>query len=194
MKLKCREECKTRKSNIMTIEVDSDLELRLLEQSDSIHIFNTIDSQRKYLGKWLPFVEFTNELSDTEKFVESVVNASEERFEYTFTIRKRKEFVGVIGFKDTNRVNKKSEIGYWLSESHQKEGIITKSVDTLCGFAFNELNLNRIQIKCAVDNTPSIKIPKRLGFKFEGIERQGELLTGNIFTDLEIYSKLKSDK
>lgn len=35
---------------------------------------------------------------------------------------------------------------------------------------------------------------KQLGFKFEGIERQGELLTGYIYTDLEIYSKLKFDK
>ncbi len=37
-------------------------------------------------------------------------------------------------------------------------------------------------------------ITKRLGFVLEGIERQGELLTGGIYTDLEICSKLKSDK
>lgn len=54
--------------------------------------------------------------------------------------------------------------------------------------------MNRIQVKCALENKSSINIPKRLGFKFEGIERQGELLTGNIFTDLVVYSKLKSDK
>ena len=29
--------------------------------------------------------------------------------------------------------------------------------------------------------------------RFEGIERDGELLTGNVFTDLEVYSKLKND-
>ncbi|MFO8236199.1 MAG: GNAT family protein, partial [Bacteroidales bacterium] len=85
-------------------------------------------------------------------------------------------------------------IGYWLSEHHQKQGIITKSLDKLCDFAFNKLAINRIQIKCAVENKASIKIPMRLGFKFEGIERQGELLTGNMYTDLEVYSKLKCDK
>ena len=177
----------------MTIKIDSTLELRQLELSDSADIFRTIDSQRTYLGKWLPFVAYTKELKDTENFVHSVVNASKDKFEYVFTIRKRNEFVGVIGFQDTDKLNKKTEIGYWISEKYQKEGIVTKSVQKLCDFAINNQGLNRIQVKCAIDNKPSIKIPKNLGFKFEGVQRNGGLLAGNVFTDLEVYSKLKSD-
>ncbi|WP_321281553.1 GNAT family protein [Marinifilum fragile] len=179
---------------MIIIKVDTEIELKQIEQSDSKAIFEMIDSQREYLGKWLPFVEFTKEVSDTDKFVHSVVNAPKERFEYVFVIRIKNEFVGLIGFKDTDKPNQKTEIGYWLSEKHQKQGIITKSVEKLCDFAFNKQGINRIQIKCAVGNKPSIKIPQRLGFKFEGVERDGELLTGNVCTDLEIYSKLKSDK
>lgn len=74
-----------------------------------------------------------------------------------------------------------------------REGVITKSVNKLCEFAFRELEINRIQIKCAVGNIPSKNIPKRLGFVFEGIEREGELLSGGIYTDIEVYSKLKSE-
>lgn len=182
------------KNNSIVIKIDSEIELRQLELRDSIDIFETIDSQRDYLGKWLPFVAFTKEISDTKEFVDSIINAPKERFELVFTIRKQNKFIGLIGFKDTDRSNNKTEIGYWLSEKYQKQGIITRSVEKLCDFAFNKLDINRIQIKCAVGNQSSIKVPQRLGFKFEGIERDGELLTGNIFTDLEIYSKLKSDK
>jgi ribosomal-protein-serine acetyltransferase len=178
----------------MVIKIDTETELKQVGKTDSADIFKTIVSQREYLGKWLPFVEFTKEISDTEKFVDSIVNAPEDRFEYVFVIKKKNEFVGLIGFKDTDKLNKKTEIGYWLSQQHQKQGIMTKSVDKLCEFAFNQQGINRIQIKCAVGNKLSINIPQRLGFKFEGIERQGELLTGNVFTDLEIYSKLKNDK
>ena len=178
----------------MIIKVNSEIQLKELEQSDSRDIFNTIDSQREYLGKWLPFVSFTKEISDTEKFVDSVINAPKEHFEYVFAIKKEDEFVGLIGFKDTDRLNNKTEIGYWLSEKHQKQGIVTNSVEKLCDFAFNKLNINRIQIKCAVENRSSINIPQKLGFKLEGIERQGELLSDGNYTDLAIYSKLKSDK
>ncbi len=178
----------------MIIKVDNEIELKQLEQSDSIDIFKMIDNQREYLGKWLPFVASTKELSDTEKYVDSVVNATEDRFEYVFVIIKCKKNAGLIGFKDTDKLNKKTEIGYWLSEKYQKQGIVTKSVDKLCDFAFNKLGINRIQIKCAVENMPSKNIPKKSGFRFEGIERQGELLKDGFYTDLEIYSKLKSDK
>jgi len=177
----------------MKIKVDEETELRQLCHSDAADIFEVIDKQRSYLGKWLPFVAFTKEISDTEKFVDSIVNASKDRFECVFTIRKQDAFVGLIGFKDTDRINKKTEFGYWLSEEYQGQGIITKSVAKLCDFAFNELSINRIQIKCAVENKASSNVPKRLGFRFEGTERQGELLTGNVFTDLEVYSKLKGD-
>ncbi len=179
---------------MLRIKIDAEIELKQIELSDSRDIFRTIDRQREYLGKWLPFVEFTKEISDTEKFVNSVVNAPEERFEYVFVIRKQNEFIGLIGFKDTDKLNKKTEIGYWISEKFQKQGIVTKSVDKLCDFAFNKLGINRVQIKCAVENKRSIKIPQKLGFKFEGIERDGERLTGSLFTDVEIYSKLKCDK
>lgn len=178
----------------MTIEVDKEIKLTQLEQSDAKDIFETIDSQREYLGRWLPFVAFTREISDSEQFVDSVVNAPGERFEYLFAIRKKDQFMGLIGFKDTDRVNRKTEIGYWLSEKCQKQGIVTKSVDRLCDFAFQQLGINRIQIKCAVENQSSSNIPKRLGFKLEGVERQGELLTGGVYTDLEVYSKLKSEQ
>jgi ribosomal-protein-serine acetyltransferase len=177
----------------MTLEVDDKIELRRLELSDSKDIFEVISSEREYLGKWLPFVEYTKKIADTEGFVSAVVNAPPDQSEFVFTIRKGSEFVGLIGFKDTDRQNKKTEIGYWLSEKHQKQGIVTKSVARLCDFAFQEQGINGIQIKCAVNNSASINIPRRLGFKLEGIERQGELLSGGIYTDLVIYSKLKSD-
>jgi len=56
-----------------------------------------------------------------------VVHAPKEKFEYVFTIRKYGEFFGLIGLKETDKQNKKTEIGYWLSllpastiKSHEK--------------------------------------------------------------------------
>lgn len=177
----------------MNLIIDSNIQLRTLELSDTNDIFNTINNQRAYLGKWLAFVQNTKKISDTESFVKSVIEKPKERKEFTFTIRKQDEFIGLIGLDPTDTLNKKTEIGYWISKTHQKNGIVTKSVLRLCDFAFNELALNRVTIKCAEHNEPSKSIPKRLGFKFEGIERDAELDSENNFRSLEIYSKLKSD-
>ena len=178
----------------MILNVDKNIVLKQLELTDTPDIFNTIDTQREHLGPWLPFVETTKQLSDTHAFVESVVNSPKDRMEYTFTIRVNGRMAGLIGFKDTDRANRKTEIGYWLSRDFLGRGIMSRSVSTLCDFAFRELDMNRIQIKCALANTPSRNIPQRLGFKLEGIERAGELLTGGVFTDMAVYSRLRGDE
>lgn len=177
----------------MNLSIDKEIELRQLRLSDAENIFVTINNQRAYLGKWLPFVEFTKELKDTKAFILSLINAPKTTFEYVFTIRQNEQIIGLIGFKSTDHTNKKTEIGYWLSEDAQGQGIVTKSVQQLCKFAFGELGMNRIQIKCALENTASTNIPKKLDFKLEGTERAGELLSGGIYTDLLVFSKLKED-
>ncbi len=177
----------------MLLKVDNKTELRILEIADISDIFNTIDTQRDYLGEWLPFVSSTNELSDTEDYVKSVINAINFLAEQTFTIQVNGEFAGIIGYKDTDWANKRTEIGYWLSEKFQRRGIMTRSVEKLCEYAFIDMDLNRVQIKCAVGNVRSKRIPIRLGFKLEGVERDGELLSNGKFTDIEIYSKLRNE-
>jgi len=179
--------------DIITIPVTEEILLKLIEISDAEDIFRTIDSQREYLGKWLPFVYFTREVEHTRKYIRLLLDFPRELREFVFVIHYNGEFAGLTGFKGTDRQNRKTEIGYWLSECFQKRGIVTESVKALARFAYNDLDINRIQIKCAVGNIPSRNIPRRLGFKFEGVERDGELLTGGIFTDLEVYSKLKNE-
>lgn len=178
---------------VKPISVNDDILLKPLELKDTADIFHAINTQRSYLGQWLPFVAFTHEPQDTQAFVESVLDAPEERREVVFTIRYKDEFAGIIGLKDTDRINHKTEIGYWLSETFQKKGIITQSVLALLRLAFEEMNLKRVQIRCAVGNTPSLHIPRKLGFVFEGIERAGELLTSGEYADLEVYSMLREE-
>ncbi|WP_430412000.1 GNAT family N-acetyltransferase [Kordia sp.] len=176
------------------IKVDDTIVLKKLELTDAPAIFNIIDSQRIYLGKWLPFVAFTKELTDSEQFVANVLNTPIQKLEFTYAIRKDDILIGIIGNKNTDKLNKKTEIGYWLSKDFQGQGIITKSVTKLCSFIFNKLRFNRVEIKCAVGNAPSSNVPKRLGFTFEGIERQGEWIKENVYYDVEVYSKLKSER
>ena len=176
------------------IEIREDVFLKELEIEDAEHIFKAIDSQREYLGKWLPFVEFTKSVKDSLDYVNSVVTMPEECKEYQFSVFCGGDFAGLVGFKGTDRLNRKSEIGYWLREEFQGSGIITDSLRALIKFGFSELNLNRIQIKCAPDNVKSNNIPKRLGFSFEGVERDSEFVHEGVFRDANVWSLVKKDK
>ena len=173
------------------IVVDANIRLKEIGLEDTEVIFNTIINERDYLGEWLPFVELTREISFTRCFVEGYLNSDKK--DLTCAIFYQNQFVGLIGLKDTDFDNKKTEIGYWLSEPYQHKGIITNSCKSLINFIFDKMNINRVQIKVAKGNMKSQRIPKRLGFKREGIERDGELHSRG-FVDLVIFSLLKADR
>ena len=172
--------------------VNDKIHLDLLKNSHAGLIFETIENNRSFLRKWLPFVDQTRKLHDTQVFVRQMTKNQNKNQDYIYTIWYMGACGGVVGFIDTDPVNNKTEIGYWLAEKMQGMGIVTLSVKKLIDFAFRNLERNRIQIKVATGNTKSAAIPRRAGFVFEGIERHGER-NGNCFQDLEVYSMLRNE-
>ena len=177
--------------NITELIVDHNIVLKILDINDSQIIFDAIDTNRYHLRKWLPFIDATRTVNDTRAFVKSIVEDIERRQE-VFTIWFNDSFCGLAGIKEIDFLNRKAEIGYWLVENATGKGIMIKSVDKVIQFVFDELEMNRIQIRCGVGNTKSSAIPKKLGFFFEGVERQGERFHTK-YIDLEVYSMLKSE-
>ncbi len=179
-------------THVIEIPVYEDLLLREVTLDDAPAIFKLIDSNRNYLEKWLPFVKHSKRVSDTEAFIKSV-SENNNLSEIVFTIIYKQQYAGIIGFKDIDYANLKLEIGYWLIESLQHKGIMVRSCTALINYAFKIMQMNRIQIKVGIGNKRSNNIPKKLGFTYEGTERDGEQLGPDQFRDLEVYSLLRRE-
>ena len=179
--------------NETTIEISTALSLKEVVLSDATAIWQAIDSHRDYLRTWLPFVDRLSKIEDEETFLRSVLEVPYPERNLTFIIEAGGKLAGLIGFVTTDRLNHRTEIGYWLLPEYQKKGIMTACVKRLCQWAADQREMNRIQIKCAVGNRPSNAIPLRLGFIFEGIEREGDLLASGYYADINVYSILKKE-
>lgn len=177
---------------MQSIIVSNEILLERLNEADAPVIFYAIDQNRAHLGKWLPFVEYTKTVADSEKFIKTVISQREETRNEVYTIWFKGEFAGVIGFHNTDRVNEKTEIGYWLISEMTGRGIVTRACKVIVGIAFEMMWMNRVTIRCAVGNPESENVAVRLGFKFEGIERSGERYHDQFF-DLKVFSLLKND-
>ena len=175
-----------------SIVVSNEILLERIRISDAETIFTAIDQNRSHLGAWLPFVNITKEPNDSEVFISKVIASRDETLNEVYTIWYKGDFAGIIGFHNTDRVNEKTEIGYWLISEMTKKGIIARSCRSLIQLAFEKMGMNRIMIRCAVGNTQSEKIPSRMGFTFEGIERNGERFNDH-FLDLKVFSLLKRE-
>lgn len=174
------------------LRVNDDLHLEKVKLSHAGLIFDTIEQNRQFLRRWLPFVDQTRSPDDSRKYVQLLLSEQERNRNEVFTIWYKGEFAGLAGFKEMDFINHKTEIGYWLAEKMQGKGIMSKAVWKMIDYGFRNLNFNRIQIKVAAGNAKSAAIPARLGLFFEGTERSGEYHTDRYF-DLQVFSILKAE-
>lgn len=173
-------------------EIDDGLVLRLLEPRHAQALFNLVDRNREHLGIWFPWVELTKTVADSETFIRSQLEKFVRDNGFQLGIWLNDELVGSIGLNYIIKEFRCTEIGYWLGEEYGGRGMMTKACRHLCGYLFTELNLNRIEIRCAETNVKSRKVPERLGFTLEGKLRQmGYTREGLV--DYLIYSLLKSE-
>lgn len=177
---------------MQSITVSNEILLERIQINDAATIFHAIDQNRSHLGEWLPFVDFTREIKDSEAFIRTIVLQREETLNEVYTIWFKGEFGGLIGFHNTDRVNEKTEIGYWLIREMTGHGIIHRACLELTALAFEKMGMNRITIRCAIGNNASEKVALQSGFTFEGIERSGQR-HHDLFFDLKVFSFLKRD-
>lgn len=174
------------------LEVDESITLRLLEPSDAKELFKVMDQSRSSLSRWLPWVNTNETWKDTRMFIDISLRQLERDESMQMGIWFQDKLVGVIGFYHIDRDNRTVAIGYWLGEKYWGRGIMTRACRTMVNAAFYEQGFNRVEIRCATGNEASKGIPKRLGFVYEGQERQGQRIH-NQFVDLEIYSVLAKE-
>jgi len=180
------------KWNMFQASVRAGVDLRILEERHAPTVFGLVDQDREYLREWLPWVDATHAQDDTLSFIRSALERFAANNGFAAGIWNHDQFAGVVGTHKVDWLNRKVEIGYWLGQSFQGQGIVTDACRVVVTHMFRELDLNRVEIHCAVKNGKSAAIPKRLGFTLEGTLREGILVQGR-FHDLLVFGMLKRE-
>ncbi|MCH5715002.1 GNAT family N-acetyltransferase [Niabella hibiscisoli] len=176
----------------MILPVNENTTLVFNEANHAAALFAVVDTNRPHLSRFLPWVPYMLSVADMERYLVKCENLNREGLDTSFNIFHQGEIVGRIGLSYINRSNKSANIGYWLAEKAQGKGIIINAAKQLLGLGFEQLDLNRIEIKAATTNERSKAIPEKLGFSFEGILREAEWVNNELL-DLRLYALLRSD-
>lgn len=171
------------------MQLNEEVSLKLLEMEDAEEIFALVDESREYLREWLPWVDHMKTEKDYEPVIEMWLKQFSSHDGYQAGILYNGNLAGMVGFHGIDWSNKKASIGYWLAKNFQGNGIMTTAVKGLIDQAFQEYELNRVEIQCGVENKKSRAIPERIGFKQDGIIRDAEYLYDH-FHDTILYSLL----
>jgi len=160
--------------------------------SHSEELFLLIHGNREYLRCWLPWVDGVTSEEDTSGFISKAVTQRESGLGPNYFVMLNGEMAGMAGFHPIDWRNRNAEVGYWIGEKFTGKGLATASVARLLQEGFDQLNLNRIEIRCASGNLSSIAVARRLGLVYEGTLREEEWLYRR-FVDHHVYSILQRE-
>lgn len=160
------------------IEVEDRLSLRSFVLADAGDLHALVDRNLEHLREWLGWVDLDHSVEGKRGFIEGCRAQYESGTGLQLALVDGEELIGVLGFNTIDSLNRQAEIGYWLSAERGGSGVMTRSVRALVEHGFGPLELHRQVIRAATGNVRSRAIAERLGFAFEGIEREAELING----------------
>jgi RimJ/RimL family protein N-acetyltransferase len=130
--------------------------------------------------RWLEWCHPGYALADAEWWCNSRAALAAAGQEYSFAISAPDGgFLGGCGLNQINTVHRIANLGYWVRTSATGRGVATEAVRQLRRFAFENTNLVRLEIVCAVGNQASQRVAEAAGAFREGVLRSRLIVHGS---------------
>lgn len=100
---------------------------------------------------------------------------------------------GTITLQFWRKSAKSIELGADLHKEYWNKGYTTEFTKAAIDYAFNKLDINRVELRCNPKNIASNRIAEKFGFTFEGTLREYIFIEGKGFDDESVFSLLKQE-
>jgi RimJ/RimL family protein N-acetyltransferase len=101
-------------------------------------------------------------------------------------------FVGWCGLTRWNPDYRSASMGYCLDDAAWGQGFATEAAGALLEWAFDTLELNRVQAEADTRNVASARVLEKLGFVREGTLREDCVVNGEV-SDSWVYGLLRRE-
>lgn len=157
------------------VEFSSQLHAAAMESLDTV-------------GRWMPWCYPERTESEGLEWYRTCEDNWRTGAEYEFSaFAPSGEYLGAGGLNQFNRVHNFANLGYWVRQSRQGQGIAPRIAGLIADFGFRALHLARIEIVVGEENYSSRRVAEKVGAAFEGIARRRILLHG-VSIDAAMYS------
>ncbi|WP_027468230.1 GNAT family N-acetyltransferase [Deefgea rivuli] len=168
----------------------ANLIIRPFIASDAADFVAAVHESMMSLGRWLPWCHAEFSEQDALGWFAHCEQTRTTGSAYSLGIFSAdgRELIGGVGLNEIIRHNRSSaNLGYWVRESRQRQGIATQAIQMISQFGFQELDLLRIEIVAIDSNTASNAAAKKSGAQFECLARNRLILNGVAHT-AAVYS------
>jgi ribosomal-protein-serine acetyltransferase len=174
---------------LFSYRIDEHTELRLLEPHHSEQLFGLVTANHSHISEWMFWLGEDYSIEDARRHIRKALERFANSDGFEAGIWQNGGLAGCIRINYIDWKHKSTEIGYWVGASFQGQGLATKACRAVIEYAFAELMINRVEIRCIDENERSRAIPERLGFTVEGVIRQARWRKDH-YVDLVVYGML----
>jgi ribosomal-protein-serine acetyltransferase len=170
------------------------ISIRRFEPDDVASLFWAARESMEQLQQWMAWCRADYSLDDTLAFVSACDQDWEADRKYSFAIYDQTDgtLMGSVGLSGVNRVHSLANVGYWVRSSCTGRGAASVGVRLAALFAFEQLQLNRLELLIALGNHASIRVAEKVGAQREGVLRDRLRLQGRAVSAV-IYSLVARD-
>lgn len=178
-----------------TLELaDGRLYLRPWQASDAAALFAAARESIGSVGRWLPWCHDGYRLEDAVAWIAHCRSGWHAGAHFAFPIfdAGSGDLLGGIGLNQYHRLHRSANLGYWIRQSRQQQGIAVAAAALVAAFGFEQLGLIRIEIVALPDNQPSRRTAEKIGARFEAIARRRLWANGQAH-DAAVYGLIRDD-
>jgi ribosomal-protein-serine acetyltransferase len=151
----------------------SDLILRPFSDSDAEEFTYAVLESVESVGNWMPWCSSDYTVENALAWFAACRTERENgtAFEFGIFCESSGEFIGGAGINEIRQQHKLCNLGYWVRQSRQRQGVASRCVQALSAYAFHELGLYRVEIVVAVGNVASEGVAFKSGALRENVSR-----------------------
>ncbi|QIZ50903.1 N-acetyltransferase [Dickeya zeae] len=170
------------------------LSLRPIMPSDAVALFDAIRESIESVGRWLPWCVPDYDLPMAQSWITFCEQLRREgtAFDLVITDRTTGDLLGSIAINNISKAYRLGNIGYWVRQSAQGQGVVPEALREVVPFGFGTLGLTRLEIIAAEENHASRQVAKKIGAHFEGLLRNRIIIHDQPVT-AALYSLIPGD-
>lgn len=157
------------------LEVDREVSLVLAEERHAPALAALGSRNRARLAEVEPWAEAEDafRVETTAAYLRRALEgfASGQQVQTIIALDAGALFVGSCGLRiDPHR--HVADVGYWIDADFEGRGLVTRAAAALTVMAFEEIGVERVELRTAPTNRRSQAVAARLGFRLEGRQRR----------------------
>ena len=125
------------------------------------------------------------------EWIETHRNRADEAL-WAIALKDSDRCIGHVGLYGLDHRVRKAEFGIAIEESQWGKGFGRHATSAALEFGFNELNLNKIDLRVLATNIRAVTLYERIGFRRDGILRDEQFRDGH-YVDMLIMSILRRE-